>query len=63
MAWRGLLLRRERDGERAELIRERHEAEEYNGACGEPNLGADGRIYMEVLPFFQRYLVFDKNRQ
>jgi hypothetical protein len=40
-----------------------HEAEEYNGAWGEPNWGADGRIYTEVLPFFQRYLVFDKSQQ
>lgn len=35
-----------------------HEAEEYNGAWGEPNWGADGRINNEVLPFFQRHLVF-----
>jgi len=37
-----------------------HEAEEYNGAWGEPNWGVDGRIYTEVLPFFQRHLVFDE---
>ena len=36
-----------------------HEAEEYNGAWGEPNWGDDGRIYTEVLPFFQRQLVFN----
>lgn len=36
-----------------------HEAEEYNGTWGEPNWGADGRVYTEVLPFFQRHLVFD----
>jgi hypothetical protein len=36
-----------------------HEAEEYNGSWGEPNWGADGRVYTEVLPFFQRHLVFD----
>ena len=35
-----------------------HEAEEYNGAWG-GNWGADGRIYTEVLPFFQRHLVFE----
>jgi hypothetical protein len=40
-----------------------HEAEEYNGAWGEPNWGVDGRVYTEVLPFFQRRLIFDKNRQ
>lgn len=37
-----------------------HEAEEYNGTWGEPNWGADGRIYTEVLPFFARCLIFDK---
>ena len=36
-----------------------HEAEEYNGAWGEPNWGKDGRVYAEVLPFFQKNLVFD----
>ena len=35
-----------------------HEAEEYNGAWG-GNGGADGRIYTEVLPFFERHLVFE----
>ncbi|HEY6329334.1 MAG TPA: alpha/beta hydrolase-fold protein [Blastocatellia bacterium] len=35
-----------------------HEAEEYNGMWTEPNWGLEGRIYTEVLPFFQRYLVF-----
>ena len=35
-----------------------HEAEEYNGWWAEPNWGADGRVYTEVLPFFQRHLVF-----
>jgi hypothetical protein len=34
-----------------------HEAEEYNGAWGEPNWGDDGRVYAEVLPFFRRHLV------
>jgi hypothetical protein len=37
-----------------------HEAEEYNGAWGEPNWGENGRVYTEVLPFFQKHLVFDK---
>ena len=35
-----------------------HEAEEYNGSWGEGNWGVDGRIYMEVLPFFVRHLDF-----
>jgi Putative esterase len=35
-----------------------HEAEEYNGAWGEPNWGDDGRVYTEVLPFFARHLAF-----
>ncbi len=38
-----------------------HEAEEYNGQWSEPNWGEDGRVYMEVLPFFQKHLVFDGN--
>jgi enterochelin esterase-like enzyme len=33
-----------------------HEAEEYNGAWGEPNWGDDGRIATELLPFFKRHL-------
>jgi enterochelin esterase-like enzyme len=36
-----------------------HEAEEYNGGGGDKNWGDDGRIYNEVLPFFQKHLVFD----
>jgi hypothetical protein len=36
-----------------------HEAEEYNGAWGSGNWGADGRVYTEVLPFFARHLVFE----
>jgi hypothetical protein len=40
-----------------------HEAEEYNGAWGEPNWGKDGRIYTEVLPFFQRSLVFEGSNE
>jgi Putative esterase len=36
-----------------------HEAEEYNGVFGEKNWLDDGRIYDEVLPFFQKHLVFD----
>jgi pimeloyl-ACP methyl ester carboxylesterase len=35
-----------------------HEAEEYNGTWGEPNWGEDGRIYNDLLPFFQKHLVF-----
>ena len=38
-----------------------HEAEEYNGAWGEPNWGRDGRFYTEVLPFFARNLAFDES--
>jgi hypothetical protein len=38
-----------------------HEAEEYNGAWG-GNWGADGRIYTEVLPFFERHLVFETTK-
>jgi hypothetical protein len=40
-----------------------HEAEEYNGMWGEPLWGADGRITTEVLPFFQRHLVFEQASQ
>jgi hypothetical protein len=36
-----------------------HEAEEYNGTWGEETWVAGGRIYDEVLPFFQKHLVFD----
>ena len=36
-----------------------HEGEEYNGVWGAGNWGADGRVYTEVLPFFERHLVFD----
>ena len=36
----------------------KHEAEEYNGVWGSGNWGVDGRVYTEVLPFFQRTLVF-----
>jgi Putative esterase len=36
-----------------------HEAEEYNGAWGEPNWGEDGRVYCDVLPFFRRHLIFE----
>jgi hypothetical protein len=38
-----------------------HEAEEYNSRWGHEVWGEDGRVYTEVLPFFQRHLVFDKN--
>ncbi|HTR66833.1 MAG TPA: alpha/beta hydrolase-fold protein [Terriglobales bacterium] len=40
-----------------------HEAEEYNGAWGEANWGLEGRFYNEVLPFFQKHLVFDTSVQ
>lgn len=36
-----------------------HEAEEYNGTWGEDHWGRDGRVYTEVLPFFQRHLGFN----
>jgi hypothetical protein len=38
-----------------------HEAEEYNGTWGEANWVEEGRVYTEVLPFFERHLVFDTN--
>lgn len=38
-----------------------HEAEEYNGGWGDKHWGESGRVYVDVLPFFQRHLVFDKN--
>lgn len=40
-----------------------HGAEEYNGAFGESDWGIDGRVYTEALPFFQRLLVFDSNKE
>lgn len=38
-----------------------HEAEEYTSPFGEANWGADGRIYTEVLPFFQKHMVFTES--
>jgi hypothetical protein len=35
-----------------------HESEEYNGVWNRSNWASDGRVYTEVLPFFQRTLVF-----
>jgi hypothetical protein len=35
-----------------------HEAEEYNGLWGSGNWGVDGRVYTDVLPFFQKHLAF-----
>ncbi len=35
-----------------------HEAEEYNGLWGHGVWGDNGRVYTEVLPFFERHLVF-----
>ncbi len=40
-----------------------HEAEEYNGAWGTGNWGERGRIFTEVLPFFQRNLIFTAHRE
>jgi Putative esterase len=39
-----------------------HEAEEYNGVWGTGNWGDSGRIFSEVLPFFQRNLIFTARR-
>jgi Putative esterase len=36
-----------------------HQAEEYNGTWDDSNWGVDGRFYTEVLPFFQKHLVFN----
>lgn len=36
-----------------------HEAEEYRGVYWEENWKANGRFYARVLPFLNRYLVFD----
>lgn len=36
-----------------------HEAEEYRGNPWEKNWTPDGRFYTRVLPFFNRFLVFD----
>jgi Putative esterase len=36
-----------------------HEAEEYNGTWGDKTWGDDGRVYSDVLPFFQKHLVFN----
>ena len=38
-----------------------HEAEEYNGVWDHGSWSVDGRVATEVLPFFQRYLVFQAN--
>ena len=40
-----------------------HEAEEYNGVWGTGNWGESGRIFTEVLPFFQRNLIFTARRE
>jgi pimeloyl-ACP methyl ester carboxylesterase len=39
-----------------------HEAEEYNGGWGDKNWGESGRVSTDVLPFFQRSLVFEAER-
>jgi Putative esterase len=36
-----------------------HQAEEYNGTWDDSNWSVDGRFFTEVLPFFQRHLVFN----
>jgi enterochelin esterase-like enzyme len=36
-----------------------HEAEEYNGLWGHAVWGEEGRVYAEVLPFFEKHLVFE----
>jgi S-formylglutathione hydrolase FrmB len=38
-----------------------HEAEEYNGTWGESYWGDEGRVVTDVLPFFQRRLIFGTN--
>jgi hypothetical protein len=38
-----------------------HEAEEYNGTWGEQVWGQSGRVYADVLPFFQQHLAFDEH--
>ena len=40
-----------------------HQAEEYTGTFGESDWGVDGRVYTEVLPFFQRHLVFGSSHK
>jgi hypothetical protein len=35
-----------------------HQAEEYNGTWDDSNWGVDGRFNTEVLPFFQKHMVF-----
>jgi hypothetical protein len=40
-----------------------HEAEEYNGVWGTGNWGESGRIVTDVLPFFQRNLIFAARRE
>jgi hypothetical protein len=40
-----------------------HEAEEYNGVWGTGNWAESGRIFTEVLPFFQRNLIFTTRRE
>ena len=38
-----------------------HEAEEYNGTSGDHNWGEEGRVSTDVLPFFERHLVFERD--
>ena len=39
-----------------------HEAEEFTGPSGDADWGVDGRFYAEVLPFFQKHLVFAEKK-
>jgi len=39
-----------------------HQAEEYNGTWGDSNWGVDGRFYTEVLPFFEKHMVFAEKK-
>lgn len=38
-----------------------HQAEEYTGAFGQTDWGVDGRFYTNVLPFFQKHMIFVEN--
>lgn len=39
----------------------RHGAEEYNGPFGGSDWGAEGRMFTDVFPFFQRHLAFGQH--
>lgn len=38
-----------------------HEAEEYNGGWGDKQWGEQGRVYRDMLPFFNEHLVFESS--